>query len=169
MPTSRTSDCDSQVIRRKIAVPPPPERLVVRERIDRLLGNLIEDHPLVWVCATAGAGKTTAVAEAVPQLTRRVAWLTLDDTDAAAGRLITYLEAALGAQVESARGVATRALAARLPHTEAAGLLAEAVGQTPVLLVIDEVERIAHAPEALAVLASFVRYAPPELRVVISS
>ena len=46
MPTSRTSDCDSQVIRRKIAVPPPPERLVVRERIDRLLGNLIEDHPL---------------------------------------------------------------------------------------------------------------------------
>ena len=97
------------------------------------------------------------------------AWLTLDDTDAAAGRLITYLEAALGAQVESARGLATRALAARLPHTEAAGLLAEAVGQTPVLLVIDEVERIAHAPEALAVLASFVRYAPPELRVVMIS
>ena len=169
MPTSRTSDCDSQVIRRKIAVPPPPERLVVRERIDRLLANLIEDYPLVWVCATAGAGKTTAVTQAVPQLTRRVAWLTLDGTDAAAGRLITYLEAALGAQVESARGVATRALAARLPHTEAAGLLAEAVGQTPVLLVIDEVERIAHAPEALAVLASFVRYAPPELRVVMIS
>ena len=98
MPTSRTSDCDSQVIRRKIAVPPPPERLVVRERIDRLLANLIEDYPLVWVCATAGAGKTTAVTQAVPQLTRRVAWLTLDGTDAAAGRLITYLEAALGAK-----------------------------------------------------------------------
>ena len=69
----------------------------------------------MWVCATAGAGKTTAVSQALPLLERRVAWLTLDDTDAAAGRLVTYLEAALAAEVESAAGVATQALAARLP------------------------------------------------------
>ena len=98
-----------------------------------------------------------------------VAWLTLDDTDAAAGRLVTYLEAALGAHLAAARGVATRALAARLPHTEAAGLLAEAVGDTPLVLVVDEVERIAEAPEALAVVAALVRYAPPTMRVVLVS
>ena len=143
----------------------------MRERIDRLLANLIEDYPLVWVCATAGAGKTTAVTQAGAATRRaRVAWLTLDGTDAAAGPAHHVPGGCVGRR----RGVRPRgwppaALAARLPHTEAAGLLAEAVGQTPVLLVIDEVERIAHAPEALAVLASFVRYAPPELRVVMIS
>jgi len=86
---------DPPVIRRKVAVPPQPERLVGRPRIDRLLAELIESHGLVWVCATAGAGKTTAVIEALPLLDRHVAWLTLDDTDAAPGRLVTYLEAAL--------------------------------------------------------------------------
>ena len=169
MLTSRPSGPDPQVIRRKIAIPPVPERLVVRERIDRLLRELIEAHPLVWVCASAGSGKTTAVTQALRRLERPVAWLTLDDTDAAAGRLVTYLEATLGAQVAGARGVATAALAARLPHPEAAGLLAEAVGDVPVLLVIDELERIAAAPEALAVIAALVRYAPPAMRLVMVS
>src|SRR5581483_12071424 len=105
---------DPQFIRRKVAVPPPPQRLVERERIDRLLAQLVQDHRLVWVCATAGSGKTTAVVQALSRIERPVAWLTLDDTDAAAGRLVTYLEAALGSQLPGPRGVATRALAARL-------------------------------------------------------
>jgi DNA-binding SARP family transcriptional activator len=159
----------AHVIRRKVAIPPPPARLVPRERIDRLLAELVEAHPLVWVCATAGSGKTTAVTQALGRVERRVAWLTLDDTDAAAGRLVTYLEAALGAEVVAARGVATRALAAQLPHAEAAGLLAEAVGDEPLLLVVDEMERIAEAPEALAVIAALVRYAPPGMRVLLVS
>lgn len=167
MPTGEARD--AQVIRRKIAPPPPPARLVARERIDRLLADLIERHALVWVCATAGSGKTTAVTEALRRVRRRVAWLTLDDTDRAPGRLVTYLEAALGAQAASARGVATRALAARLPHAEAAGLLAEAVGRAPLLLVIDELERVADAEEALAVIAALVRYAPAALHTVLIS
>ena len=100
---------------------------------------------------------------------RRAAWLTLDDTDAAAGRLVTYLEAALAAEVESAAGVATQALAARLPHAEAAGLLVEAVGDVPVVLVIDELERLEGAPDALAVIGAVARYAPSTLRVVLIS
>jgi DNA-binding SARP family transcriptional activator len=160
---------EGQVIRRKVAVPPPPQRLVPRERIDRLLADLIERHPLVWVCATAGSGKTTAVTQALERIDRGVAWLTLDSTDAAAGRLVTYLETALASQVPQAHGVAGRALAAKLPHTEAAGLLAESVGDTPLLLVIDELERIADAREALAVIAALLRYAPPSLRVVLIS
>jgi len=162
-------DVEGQFIRRKVSVPPPPQRVVSRERIDRLFADLIEGHTVVWVCATAGSGKTTAVSQALALVDRRVAWLTLDDTDAAAGRLVTYLEAALASQVEGARGVAARALAAKLPHTEAAGLLAESVGETPLLLVIDELERIADSSEALAVIAALLRYAPPALRVVLIS
>ena len=159
----------AQVIRRKITVPPLPERLVKRERIERLLVDLIERHRLVRVTATAGSGKTTALAQALELLDRRTAWLTLDDTDRAAGRLVTYLEAAIGAQAESAQGVASRALGARLPHAEAAGLLVESAAGTPLLLVIDELERIAEAPEALAVVAAAVRYAPDSMRIVLVS
>ncbi len=169
MPPGHLPEPDSLLVRRKTTIPPAPQRLVVRERINRLVADLVERHPLVWVCATAGSGKTTAVTEALPGLDRPAAWLTLDDTDAAAGRLVTYLEAALGSHVPSARGVATAALAARLPHTEAAGLLVDAAGEVPVLLVIDELERIAHAPEALAVIAALVRYAPPAMRIVMIS
>jgi ATP/maltotriose-dependent transcriptional regulator MalT len=123
MPWTEPIAPDAQVIRRKIAQPPTPARVVARKRLDRLILDLLERHALVWVCATAGSGKTTAVSHALEHHARRVAWLTLDDTDAAAGRLVTYLEATLADHVEAARGVVTRALAARLPHTEAAGLL----------------------------------------------
>src|SRR5689334_13288862 len=101
---------EGPIIRRKITVPPPPERLIRRERIERRVADLVEHHRLLWVCAAAGAGKTTAVAQALPRIDRRVAWLTLDRTECAAGRLVTYVEAALGAQVPSAVGVATKAL-----------------------------------------------------------
>jgi len=159
----------SRVIRRKVAVPPQPERLAARPRIDRLLADLIEENGLVWVTATAGAGKTTAVTQALPLIDRRVAWLTLDDTDAAPGRLVTYVEAALSAHVKSVEGVATRALAARLPHAEAAGLMVEAVGDVRVVLVIDELERLADSRSALAVIEALVRYAPPQMRIVLIS
>ncbi|MGZ4259649.1 MAG: AAA family ATPase, partial [Solirubrobacteraceae bacterium] len=169
MPTNRPTSTQAQVIRRKITVPPLPDRLVARRRIERLVEELIDEHPTVWVVATAGSGKTTAVAQALAGTERPVAWLTLDDTDTAAGRLLTYLEAALGAEVTQAQGVATQALAARLPHPEAAGLLAEATDGVPVLLVIDELERLAGAPEALAAISALVRYAPSTMRVVLIS
>jgi len=142
---------------------------VDRPRIEDALAALIERHRTVVVSATAGAGKTTAVAAAVRRLTRPVAWLTLDWTDAAPGRLVRYLEAALGAQLPGVARVATDALAARIPHAEAAGLLVEAVGDEPVVLVVDELERVAEAPEAWPLLHALVRYAPPAMRLVLIS
>jgi DNA-binding SARP family transcriptional activator len=157
------------VIQSKLAVPPLSERLVARPRVSGLLAGLIIDHPVVWVRATAGAGKTTAVVQAAEAVGRPIAWLTVDDTDAAPGRLLTYLEAALAARIPAAADVATGALAAGIPHAEAAGLLAEACGDRPLLLVLDGLERLAGAADALAVLAAFVRYAPPPLRMVLLS
>ena len=45
----------------------------------------------------------------------------------------------------------------------------EAVGEVPVVLVIDELERLESAPDALAVIGAVARYAPPTLRVVLIS
>jgi DNA-binding SARP family transcriptional activator len=158
----------SAVIRSKLTVPPLGERVAARPRVSGLVADLLRRHPLVLVTATAGAGKTTAVVQAAAQLDRPVAWLTLDETDAAPGRLLTYLEAALAEHAPGARDVATNAMAARIPHAEAAGLLAEAV-DAPLLLVVDGLERLAGRDAALAVIGALVRYAPPQLTVALLS
>ncbi len=158
-----------RVIRRKICPPPLPATVVRRPRIEALLARLVEQHKVTCVYASAGAGKTTAVLQAAEALNRPLAWLGVDSTDVATGRLLTYLEAALAPHAPSVEGVATAALAAMLPHAEVAGLLAEAVGDTPVLLVLDDVERLEPEPEALGVVAMFARYLPPTARLVIVS
>lgn len=157
------------VIRARIAVPPLPEPRVDRPRVTTMLADLIGRHQLVVVAAAAGAGKTTAVASTAATLDRPAAWITLDWTEAAPGRLITYLESALAVPLPALRGVATGALAQRLPHTEAAGLLAEAVGEAEPIVVLDEVERLSDSEQAHAVLEAFLRYAPPSLRTVLIS
>jgi ATP/maltotriose-dependent transcriptional regulator MalT/DNA-binding SARP family transcriptional activator len=157
------------VIRAKFAIPSLPEERVARPRLERRLASLISRHRVVVVSATAGAGKTTAVASAVRGLEQPVAWLTLDRTDAAPGRLVTYLEAALAMVAPPVADTATRALAAGIPHAEAAGLLAEAVGRTPAVFVLDELERLNGASESWEVLESLLRYAPAGLRMVLIS
>ena len=92
-----------------------------------------------------------------------VAWLTLDRTEAAPGGSSPTSRPRSRRRAHVA-GVATGARR-RLPLAEAAGLLAEAIGETPLLLVLDELERLADAPDALAVLGAVVRYAPPTMRI----
>ncbi|HYF24377.1 MAG TPA: BTAD domain-containing putative transcriptional regulator [Baekduia sp.] len=157
------------LIGRKLAIPAPPEHVVARPRLDGLLATLFAHYRIVVVAATAGAGKSTAVARAARAGERRVAWLTVDRTDTAPGRLLTYLEGALARAAPGVAGLATRALAAGLPHPEAAGLLADALGEQPVLVVLDELERLEEAPEAWAVVEAFLRYAPPTTCVVLLS
>ena len=107
-----------RVIRRKLMVPDTPVGAVPRERLDALLCQLIEAHRVVAVTATAGSGKSVAVAHASRKFDRPVAWLSVDATDAAPGRLVTYLEEALAQQLPSVRGIATGALTAgiRMPR-----------------------------------------------------
>jgi ATP/maltotriose-dependent transcriptional regulator MalT/DNA-binding SARP family transcriptional activator len=163
------TDSSLRVIRRKIMVPPLADSVVARKRVDALLTGLLDQHRLVFIYASAGAGKTTAIVQAARRMQRPLVWLDLDVTDTATGRLLTYLEAALALQVPEARNVASSALAAHLPHAEVAGLLAESIGDVPVLIVLDDAERLADAPEALEILTSFARYLPPFARLLISS
>ena len=158
-----------RVIQLKISPPPVGGTVVRRPRIESLLSRLIEQHRVVCVLASAGAGKTTAVLQAAQQLRRPLAWLAVDSTDTVTGRLLSYLEAAIARQVPAVEGVASAALAAQLPHPEVAGLLAEAVGDSNLLLVLDDVERLAEEPDALAVVASFARYLPSTARLVLIS
>ncbi len=157
----------TRVIRRKITPPPLPASAVRRPRVESTLARLIEAHRLTCVFASAGAGKTTAVLQSAKQLDRPLAWLSLDDPDTAPGRLVVYLEAALAEVCPSVVGVSTTALAAKLPHVEAAGLLAEAIGDASPLLVLDDTERLAQSSEAQAVLMSLIKYLPDNARLVL--
>ena len=60
--------------------------------------GLIDQHRLVFVYASAGAGKTTAILQAAPAFSGQLVWLDVDTTDTATGRLLVYLEAALALQ-----------------------------------------------------------------------
>src|SRR4051812_2167338 len=82
-----------QVIRGRITPPSLPSRLLSRPRLEHTVARLIDDHPVVCIYATAGSGKTTVVLQAARATGRPLAWLSTDRTDAATGRLLTYLEA----------------------------------------------------------------------------
>ncbi|WP_326674265.1 BTAD domain-containing putative transcriptional regulator [Streptomyces sp. NBC_01257] len=178
------------LIRRKIQPPPLPDRAVARPRLTALIDDALRGHQTVQILGTAGSGKTTAVRQYLATAGSRVAWLSLDDTDCASGRLLTYLEAALATAVPEIEGTVASALAAGIPHAEAAGLLSEATDQAApgpegndapaspmngsngcpgLVLVLDEVERLSDSPAALAVIDGLLRYAPEGLRFLLVS
>ena len=162
------------VIRSKLAVPRLPPQFVERPRIDELPARLLEARRVVLLSATAGSGKTTALVAALRKHPGDVAWLTVDRTDAAPGRLVTYLEAGLAVQRPVVAGIATAALSAGIAHAEAAGMLVDALSSdsdasAPLVLVLDELERLDDDPQAWAVIGAVVRYAPEQLRIVLLS
>ena len=116
-----------------------------------------------------GRASRWRVAHASRRFNRPVAWLSVDATDAAPGRLVTYLEEALAQQLPSVRGIATGALAAGIPHAEAAGLLVDAAADAEVVFVLDDLERLHGSPPAWEVIGSVVRYGPPSMRLILIS
>lgn len=158
------------IIRGKLQRPALPSMMIERHRLSALIHDLLEAYQVVLVTASAGAGKTTAVTAALDQFEHQpCAWLTLDQTDRAPGRLVAYLDAAIAEVVPETRGVAAEAVSAGLSHMEAAGLLAESIGDRPVVLALDELEHLDNAPEALAVIDHFIRHAPRQTQIVLIS
>src|SRR6202012_558420 len=157
------------VIRRKVSVPDTPAGAAPRERLDELRLGRVAASRVVAVRATAGAGKSVAVAQASRKFDRPVAWLSVDATDAVPERLMTYLEEALAVQLPWGRGGATGALAAGIPAAEAAGLLVEAASDAQVAFVIDDLERLQEAARPWQIIASILRYAPASMRLILIS
>lgn len=148
------------IIRRKITPPSLRDRLVPRARLEGTLAESIRRDDVVVVSASAGSGKTVATMATTQKMERPLAWLTVDHSDAAPGRLVTYLEAAMSRVAPETEDVATRAMRMGIQHTEAIGLLAEAVEDVPLVLVLDELERLGDSVEAWAVIEALLRYSP---------
>src|SRR3954447_18810416 len=158
-----------RVISAKVTMPPLDAALTDRPRLRRHIAEAVATQRILVVSATAGAGKTTAVAQVVHDLQRPVAWLAVDQTDIAPGRLLTYLEAAIAGVLPVVEGVVADALAAGLGHVEAAGLLADAIGDASLVLILDDLERLGDAHEPWAVIDAFLRYTGPNALTVLIS
>ena len=154
---------------RKLAPPVLGDRMLERDRVTERIRAHLGQANVLAVYAAAGSGKTTAVAMALRDLGRPAAWLSLDGTESAAGRLLLYIEAAVTPHAPAASGVATDALAAGILIGEATGLLAEGLQGTGLVLVCDNAERIIGSDQALTVLSALARYAPADVGIVLIS
>lgn len=151
-----------------VGLPPAgrPRSHVVRPRLGRLWTEC-ERARLVVVCAGAGFGKTTFLADAAAQSSRPVHWLTLEEGDAEVERLAWRLAGAVGVEVGS-RGPTGGAGGERLDDTLSAIVrrLADVRGRP--LVVLDD----AHLAAGLAVgrfLERCVTYLPAGGTIVVSS
>ena len=159
----------SFVVEAKIRMPRIRDEAVIRPRVSDLLRARLDAFDVIWVTATAGAGKTTAVVHALQNADEPVAWMRLDDAEAAPGRLLVYLEHALLTAMPDRKPLVAEALDHGISHAESAALLAESVAGTKATLVIDEVERIEQSDGARDSLSAFIKYAAPGTKVILSS
>lgn len=75
--------------------PAREDREVVRCRVSEMLRRSLRHCDITAVIATAGAGKSTAVAHALDGWPSPTCWMRIEDGDQTPGRLLLYLERAL--------------------------------------------------------------------------
>ncbi|TMD69517.1 MAG: hypothetical protein E6I91_01875 [Chloroflexi bacterium] len=159
----------------KLYVPRLPPRLVPRSRlIERLRQGL--SLPLILLCAPAGFGKTTLLAELLADCGLPAAWLSLDAEDNDPQRFLSALlaafqtrDAAIGAGVQALlsapqglQGLSLSAVFTLLIND----LVERDMGEF--LLVLEDYHSITAEPIQHA-LASLVEHCPPTLHLVLST
>ncbi|WP_329569232.1 LuxR C-terminal-related transcriptional regulator [Kitasatospora sp. NBC_01266] len=159
------------VLAARFAVPTLPTTFVHRPRLTERLSRARQD-PLLLVNGPAGAGKTLLVADWIAGTPHPgpVAWLTVEREDNAPGVFWAYVLEALrhhGVELPADIG---RPVRAESVDPSLLARLADHLGRlpTPVLLVLDEFERVGAVAVADA-LHSVLRHAGPGLRLLVIS
>ncbi|TFH86937.1 HTH-type transcriptional regulator MalT [Billgrantia azerbaijanica] len=148
------------LLQAKLTPPPLPLSLVARPRLnDRFV--LDERVRVLLVQAPPGYGKSTLVAERLPALEQRAAWLRLDARDDQPVRFGEYFAAALDRLCREHLAVSLPPQADDLPlEARLEGWLAALPADaTPCRLVLDEFEHL-HHPAILDGLAHWLRHQP---------
>ena len=120
-----------------------------------------DPHPVVWIVAPAGYGKTTLLSQWAEHSGQAFAWVSLDERDNDPKVLLTYIAEALNA-VEPVGGRVFDALAS--PGSSVTGSIVSALGfafssmTSPMVLVLDDVHVLYDHDcwMALSVLADLV-------------
>ncbi|WP_416972152.1 BTAD domain-containing putative transcriptional regulator [Streptomyces sp. 4F14] len=157
------------LIEAKVRAPQVRETAIARPRVSQLVRSHLADVDVLWVTATAGAGKTTAVVHALAGISHPVAWMRLDSGEVMPGRFLVYLEQALLRALPEKKPVVESALEQGISHRECAALLAQSIDEAEVVLVLDEVERIEEAPAVQQALSSLLTYAATGTKTILVS
>ncbi|MGQ4388216.1 LuxR C-terminal-related transcriptional regulator [Streptomyces sp. SAS_270] len=156
----------------RFRVPVPPSTFIRRPRlVERLaLGRHV---PLTLVNGPAGAGKTLLVADwtAKEGASSHVAWLTVENEDNSPGVFWTYaLEALRRHGFGPPDTVGSPARAGEVDHALLARLAAHLSERSePVVLVLDEFDRVAGSTEIADELQFLLRHVGDGLRLVVIS
>ena len=160
----------------KLHPPACPRDLVVRHRLLDRLDEATRGR-CTLIAAGPGYGKSVLLASWVAQQNTftRVSWLTLESADAGPERFVAHLVAALQEPFRSSSAPPTALMDLRPPPMpsdlgffEDAFLLALDQVEEPLVLVIDDAHHVSSSPTAIAGLDMLLRWAPPNLRMIIS-
>ena len=168
---SMTAAAERDVLATKLHVPRTRPGFVARPRLaDRLAGA--QGGELTLVCAPAGFGKTTLLAEWARGGQRPVAWLSLDEADNDPARFWRHAAAALD-RVHPGVAEQVAALLGPPPPASFEGLVAALVNQLAEVteeaaLVVDDYHLI-QAPAVHASLGFLLEHLPPSLGMVLAS
>ncbi len=159
------------LLKTKLFVVRPQERLVVRERLSELLDQ-IPRRKLTLISATAGFGKTTLISDWVRRTGYPTAWVSLDEGDNAPERFFAYLNAALRTVDPTIGALVTQALELpQLPSPESLMTLIindMATREGELLLVLDDYHVITNSAIDEALLF-FLEHAPPGVHVALTT
>ncbi|WP_374440417.1 LuxR C-terminal-related transcriptional regulator [Pseudomonas panipatensis] len=162
------------VLRHRSTPPRMPADHLLRPRVQSALDRSSHYRVLLF-SAPAGFGKTGALAALAVQREQQghaVVWISLDSADDDPGRFCAKLSDALGAALPGAGEDAASYLqnTLRVPAVAVMESLLMDLAQSerPVLLVLDDLERISDA-EIHSGLNRMVQYAPPGLTLAIGS
>jgi DNA-binding NarL/FixJ family response regulator len=132
--------------------------IIERPRLLRLLDDA--DARLILMCAPAGYGKTTLARQWAVSYDGPVAWLVCRrgsaDTAAIALGLIDSLEAAIGTRLGVVRERVRTSPNANREAVALAEVLAEHVGESPALLVLDDYQHLTREPAAEEFVEEFL-------------
>jgi LuxR family maltose regulon positive regulatory protein len=169
--TAATSGSLRALMRTKLSRPRSGSDVIFRTRlIERL--NAALGGEITLVCAPAGFGKTTLLAQWVQTLDRPNAWLSLDEHDNELPVFVHSLAAALQMAFPEAFGATAASLKAPriLPPEHIAALLINDLADVPddVILVLDDYHCI-HNREVHTLLELLVEHLPLQLHLVLIS
>lgn len=178
------------ILKTKVYMPPPHGNLVLRPRLLQRLAHALA-HPLTLICAPAGFGKTTLIADfrrhcgqpggfvdlaGLPNgiADARFAWLSLEERDNDPAPFVTYLIAALQ-QIQPLVGQTVLQLLQTpnppAPMSLLPALLNELAALPPdalVVLILDDYHVIGDS-RVHDLIAFFVEHLPAQVRLVLTS
>jgi len=163
----------SQIIKTKLAVPQIHPNLVSRLRLsDQIESGVQRGNKLTLVAAPAGFGKTTAVSTWVHQNNRRVAWLSLDESEDELSLFWIYLLASIRTVLPDFAETLFVALTGT-PPIPVKGLLPALINELaelyePLILVLDDYHVIANQ-EINDSVSFLLEHQPQQFHIVIAT